>query len=158
MNGDRKQPEADKLKNKFNEKENEEKLPWHDKSQYNLDDEWLELDRLTQDVARMTDDLAMDLDLDGPEKNVYVVNPQKPVNFNAPRGLEAAPPPAMGYGTPPAVPSPPSSRPYQSPRQYSPRQEPPSPGIINDTPSAADIMKKWQQRERQTKNETRSYH
>lgn len=35
-----------------------------------------------QDVARMTDDLAMDLDLDGPEKNVYVVNPQKPVNFN----------------------------------------------------------------------------
>ncbi|XP_063685971.1 band 4.1-like protein 3 isoform X16 [Bolinopsis microptera] len=159
MNGDRKQPEADKLKNKFNEKENEEKLPWHDKSQYNLDDEWLELDRLTQDVARMTDDLAMDLDLDGPEKNVYVVNPQKPVNFNAPRGLEAAPPPSMGYGTPPAVPSPPSSRPYQSPRQYSPRQqEPPSPGIINDTPSAADIMKKWQQRERQTKNETRSYH
>ena len=35
-----------------------------------------------QDVARMTDDLAMDLDLDGPEKNVYVVNPQKPVNYN----------------------------------------------------------------------------
>lgn len=30
----------------------------------------------------MTDDLAMDLDLDGPEKNVYVVNPQKPVNYN----------------------------------------------------------------------------
>ena len=28
----RKQPEADKLKNKFNEKENEEKLPWHDVS------------------------------------------------------------------------------------------------------------------------------
>ena len=26
----------------------------------------------------MTDDLAMDLDLDGPEKNVYIVNPQKP--------------------------------------------------------------------------------
>ena len=30
----------------------------------------------------MTDDLAMDLDLDGPEKNVYVVNPQQPTTFN----------------------------------------------------------------------------
>ena len=28
----RKQPEADKLKNKFNDKDNEEKLPWHDVS------------------------------------------------------------------------------------------------------------------------------
>ena len=30
----------------------------------------------------MTDDLAMDLDLDGPEKNVYVVNPKQPTTFN----------------------------------------------------------------------------
>ena len=44
----------------------------------------MELDRLTQDVARMTDDLAMDLDLDGPEKNVYVVNPSNPIIYNPP--------------------------------------------------------------------------
>jgi len=72
------------IKNRLADQEEREQISWQDKMHHNLDDEWLELDRLTQDVARMTDDLAMDLDLDGPEKNVYVVNPSNPIIYSPP--------------------------------------------------------------------------
>jgi len=108
---------------------------------HNLDDEWLELDRLTQDVARMTDDLAMDLDLDGPEKNVYVVNPSNPIIYSPPAK------PAPRYSPPTYKRSPPKL------------VDPKSPSIISDTPSAADIMKRWHEREKLSKTEmTRTYY